>query len=154
MQATFVVLLSILLLLYLVQDTVPMPPLNSQRQMLKHLGWTKIVLGTALMSGLIACALWVAIKYAGRPLPLGAKIFYLAFWPMTLLGMYDAWYRPYFSGPRPKDLEDYAKYHAGTHTFLPPRNGYPGPNTFHLVFIHPLGVACVVLACLKAAGVF
>ena len=154
MQATFVILLSILLVVYLIQDAVHMPPLNNQRQMVKHLGWTKIILGTALMSGLIGYSLWVAINYRGQPLPLGAKIFYLVFWTMLLLGMFDSWYRAYFFGPKPKDLDDYSKYHAGTHTILPPRNGYPGPNTFHLVIVHPLGVAGVVLGYLKVAGVF
>jgi hypothetical protein len=154
MQVTFVILLSILLAVYLVQDTAHLPPLNNQRQMVKHLGWTKILLGTVLMSGGIAYSLWVAIRYSGQPLPLGEKIFYLVFWTMSLLGMFDSWYRPYFSGPKPKDLDDYARYHSGTHTLLPARNGYPGPNTFHLTIVHPLGVACAVLGCLKVAGAF
>jgi hypothetical protein len=153
MQSLFVILQSVLLALFLTQDTVQLPPLNNRREMVKHLGWTKILLGTAITSGCVLASLLVAIRYNGAPLPWGAKVFYVLWWGPMLYGMYHSWYRPYFFGPTPKDLDEYTKYHGNTHTILPPRNGYPGPNTFHL-FLHALMLPCALLGFLKVAGLF
>jgi hypothetical protein len=154
MQNAFVFLQCVLLALFLAQDTVPMPPLNDLAAEVKFLGWKKIILGTALTSGLVALSLILAIRYSGAPLPVAAKIFFFLWWGMMMLGMYTSWYKPYFFGPTPKELEMYHALFARTHTLLPPRNGFAGPNTLHLVILHPLMIACAVLAYLKMAGVF
>jgi hypothetical protein len=153
MQTLFVVLQSILLVLCLIQDTVNLAPLNNLAAQIKHIGWKKLILGTLLMSGLLACSLYLTLKYAGAPLPLGAKLFLVLWWGLPMLGMYMAWYKPYFFGPTPKELETYQQYFSGTHTLLPPRHGYPGPNTLHLI-LHAFMIPCAVLGFLKVAGVF
>jgi hypothetical protein len=72
---------------------------------------------------------------------------------MQMLGMYMAWYRPYIFGPTEKELTYYQEMHAGTHSFLPLRKGYPGPNTWH-VGQNFFMAACAVLAILRVVGVF
>jgi len=153
MQPLFVGLQIILLVLFLIQDTVNLAPFNNLRAQIKFLGWTKTIIGTAITTGGAAASLAVAVKYAGAPLPLGAKIFYVLWWAMLMLGMYASWYKPYFFGPTPKELDLYTQLFAGTHSLLPVRRGFPGPNTFHL-FLHCFIVSCAVLGILKVAGMF
>jgi len=153
MQTAFVILQSVLLVIFLIQDTVNLAPFNNLAKQVKYLGWTKLILGTALMSGLLGLSLYLTIQYSGVPLPLGAKIFFAFWYGMTMIGMYASWYKPYFYGPTPKEMELYNQLFAGTHTILPVRNGFPGPNTLHLV-LHFFGVSCAVLGFLKVAGAF
>jgi len=153
MQLAFVILQSILLVVYLTQDTVNLAPFNNLPAQVRHIGWPKLIVATLIMSGLIAYNLYLTIEYRGAALPTGAKIYFCVWWGVTMLGMFTSWYKPYFFGPTPKELEQYHKYFSGTHTILPPRHGYPGPNTLHLV-LHAVGIPCAVLGFLKVAGVF
>lgn len=153
MQLVFLILQGILLLIILVQDTVNLAPFNNLGAQVRHLGWTKLVLGTLFTaSGAVVC-LWLTIRFNGRPLPWGAKIFFVLWFGMMMFGMFMSWYKPYFFGPTRKELDFYQAIFAGTHSILPVRHGFPGPNTLHLV-LHALGVPCAVLGFLKVAGVF
>ena len=153
MQLLFIVLQSIMVFLFLIQDTINLAPFNNLRAQIKFLGWTKTLVGTAIMTGLAVASLVVAIKFNGAPLPLGAKIFYVFWWSMLMLGMYASWYKPYLFGPTPKEMDMYNQLFAGTHSVLPIRRGFPGPNTFHL-FMHFFMIACAILGFAKVAGVF
>ena len=153
MQTTFVIFQSILLVMYLIQDTVSMAPLNNVPALVRKVGWTKVILATLLMSGLLALSLYWTVAYPAPPLPVSLKIFYVIWWGMQMLGMYMAWYRPYIFGPTEKELMYYQEMHAGTHSFLPLRKGYPGPNTWH-VGQNFFMAACAVLAILRVVGVF
>jgi len=153
MQLVFVILQAILLLILLVQDTVNLAPFNNLGAQVRHLGWKKLLLGTLFtVSGAVA-VLALTIRFDGMALPLGAKLFFVLWWSMLMLGMYASWYKPYFFGPTEKELGLYQALFAGTHSILPVRNGFPGPNTLHLV-LHALGIPCAVLGYLKVAGVF
>ncbi len=154
MQTLFVVLQSILLGFFLVQDIVSLRPLNDIPAQVKYLGWTKLILGTLFTSSLLGTSLWLTLHYSGAPLPWGAKAFFVFWWSMLMIGMYMSWYKPYFRGPTPKETELYNALFANTHTILPVRNSFPGPNTFHLVILHPLMIACAALGFLRVAGVF
>ena len=153
MQLSFVILQSILLAMYLVQDTVNLAPFNNLPAQVKNIGWNKLIIGTLIMCGLLAASLGLTIKYSGMPLPVGVKIFFVLWWGMQMMGMFAAWYKPYFFGPTPKEMEMYRQYFSGTHTILPARHGYPGPNTLHLV-LHFFMISCAALGFLKVAGVF
>jgi len=153
MQQVFVLFQSILLVIFLIQDTVNLAPFNNLAKQVKFLGWTKLILGTALMSGLLGLSLYLTIHYSGVPLPTSAKVFFIIWYGMTMMGMFASWYKPYFFGLTPKEMEMYNQLFAGTHTILPVRNGFPGPNTLHLV-LHFFGFPCAVLGFLKVAGVF
>jgi hypothetical protein len=152
-QTTFVVFQSILLVMYLVQDTVKMPPLNNVPALVRKVGWAKVILATAIMSGLLALSLYWTVAYPAPPLPVALKAFYALWWGLQMYGMYVAWYRPYIFGPTAKELADYHEMHVRTHSFLPMRKGYPGPNTWH-VGQNFFMAACAVLAFLRVAGVF
>jgi hypothetical protein len=153
MQLVFVILQAILLLILLVQDTVNLAPFNNLGAQVRHLGWTKLVLGTLFTVSGAVVSLSLTIRFEGMTLPLGAKLFFVLWWSMLMLGMYASWYKPYFFGPTQKELDLYRALFAGTHSILPMRKGFPGPNTLHL-FIHALGIPCAVLGYLKVGGVF
>jgi hypothetical protein len=153
MQLAFVILQAVLVLILLVQDIVNLAPFNNLGAQVRYLGWTKLLLGTLFsVSGAVVC-LYLTIRFDGMPLPLGAKLFFVLWWSMTMLGMYASWYKPYFFGPTPKELDLYQAIFAGTHSILPVRHGFPGPNTLHLV-LHALGIPCALFGFLKVAGVF
>jgi hypothetical protein len=153
MQLAFVTLQAIGILILLVQDTVNLAPFNNLGAQVRHLGWTKLVLGTLFTAIGAVVGLYLTIRFNGVPLPLGAKLFFVLWWGMMMLGMYTSWYKPYFFGPTQKELDLYQALFAGTHSILPVRHGYPGPNTLHLV-LHAVGIPCAVLGFLKVAGVF
>ena len=102
--------------------------------------------------GAVLC-LYLTIRFDGVALPLSAKIFFILWWGMMMIGMFMSWYKPYFFGPTRKELDLYQAIFAGTHSILPVRHGFPGPNTLHLV-LHALGIPCALLGFLKVAGAF
>jgi hypothetical protein len=153
MQFVFVILQGILVLLLLVQDTVNLAPFNNLGAQVRHLGWTKLVIGTLFTASGAVVSLYLTIQFNGVPLPLSAKLFFVGWYSMTMVGMFTSWYKPYFFGPTQKDLELYQTFFAGTHSILPVRRGYPGPNTLHLV-LHAFGIPCALFGFLKVAGVF
>jgi hypothetical protein len=153
MQTTFIIFQSILLVMYLIQDTVNMAPLNNLPAQIKHLGWKKTIIATVITSGLLALSLCATIEHPAPPLPLWLKIFFVLWWGTQMLGMYVAWYKPYIFGPTEKELAQYQVLFAGTHSVLPVRKGFPGPNTWH-VGQNFFMVACAALAFLRVAGVF
>jgi hypothetical protein len=153
MQLAFVILQGILLLIILVQDTVNLAPFNNLDAQVRHLGWTKLVIGTLFMAIGAVVSLYLTIRFDGVPLPLSAKVFFVFWFGMTMVGMFMSWYKPYFFGPTQKELDLYQALFAGTHSILPVRHGFSGPNTLHLV-LHALGIPCALFGFLKVAGVF
>ncbi len=153
MQLVFVILQGILILILLVQDTVNLAPFNNLGAQVRHLGWTKLVIGTLFTAIGAVVSLFLTIRFDGVPLPLSAKLFFVLWYGMLMLGMYASWYKPYFFGPTKKELDLYHAIFAGTHSILPVRHGFPGPNTLHLV-LHALGIPCALFGFLKVAGVF
>jgi hypothetical protein len=153
MQLAFVILQGISVLILLVQDTVNLAPFNNLGAQVRHLGWTKLVIGTLFTASGAALSLYLTIRFDGVLLPLGAKVFFVLWWTMAMVGMFMSWYKPYFFGPTQKELGLYQTFFAGTHSILPVRHGYPGPNTLHLV-LHAVGIPCALLGFLKVAGVF
>jgi hypothetical protein len=153
MQLAFVILQGLLILLILVQDTVNLAPFNNLGAQVRHLGWTKLVIGTLFMASGAGACLYLTVRFNGVPLPLCAKLFFILWFSMGMVGMFTSWYKPYFFGPTRKELDLYRALFAGTHSILPVRHGFPGPNTLHLV-LHALGIPCAVLGFLKVAGVF
>jgi hypothetical protein len=153
MQLAFVILQGIVLLILLVQDTVNLALFNNLSAQVRYLGWTKLLLGTLFTVSGAAVSLYLTIRFDGVPLPTGAKLFFVLWWSMLMLGMYASWYKPYFFGPTQKELDLYQALFAGTHSILPVRHGFPGPNTLHLV-LHALGIPCALFGFLKVAGVF
>jgi hypothetical protein len=153
MQLTFIILQSFSVLLLVVQDTVNLAPFNNLAAQVRHIGWTKLLLGTLFTVSGAVVALYLSIRFNGEPLPLGAKVFFVLWWSMVMIGMFMSWYKPYFFGPTQKDLDLYQAVFSGTHSILPVRRGFPGPNTLHLI-LHALGIPCAVLGFLKVASVF
>jgi len=153
MQLVFVILQGILVLFLLVQDTVNLAPFNNLGAQVRHLGWTKLVIGTLFTASGAILSLYLTIRFDGLPLPVSAKIFFVLWYGMTMAGMFMSWYKPYFFGPTQKKLDLYQTLFAGTHSILPVRHGFPGPNTLHLV-LHALGIPCALFGFLKVAGAF
>jgi hypothetical protein len=153
MQLVFVILQTLLLLLFLVQDTVNLAPFNNLGAQVRHLGWTKLLLGTLFIASGTGVSLHLTIRFDGVPLPFSAKLFFVLWWGMVMGGMFMSWYKPYFFGPTRKELDLYQALFTGTHSLLPVRRGFAGPNTLHLV-LHALMISCALFSFLKVAGVF
>jgi hypothetical protein len=153
MQRVFVILQSILVFFFLVQDTVNLAPFNNLGAQVRYIGWKKLVVGTLFTAGGAVAGLYLTIRFNGVPLPLNAKLFFVLWWGMLMAGMFMSWYKPYFFGPTQKELDLYQGIFAGTHSILPVRHGFPGPNTLHLV-LHALMIPCALLGFLRVAGVF
>jgi hypothetical protein len=65
-QTTFVIFQSILLVMYLIQDTVSMAPLNNVPALVRKVGWTKVILAMLIMSGLLALSLYLTVATPPR----------------------------------------------------------------------------------------
>jgi hypothetical protein len=64
-----------------------------------------------------------------------------------LVGMLRAWWMPYLLVPDPERAARYKEIFAGTHRFLPERNGI-APDTLHTIF-HAVTLAAVVMLALR-----
>ena len=62
---------------------------------------------------------------------------------VLVAGLLRAWWIPYLLVPEPERAARYQALFAGTHTFLPARNGI-SPNTLHVMF-HVAAVATLVM---------
>lgn|GEM_PF-4043040 len=85
MQLVFVILQAILLLIILVQDTVNLAPFNNLGAQVRHLGWTKLVLGTLFTASGAVVSLYLTIRFDGVLLPLSAKLFFVLWYGMRWL---------------------------------------------------------------------
>ena len=90
------------------------------------------------LAGTVACALGVPAGWA--------KPWAVVSYALVIVGVLRAWWIPYLFAPNPERAVRHAVRFAGTHAFLPPRNGIR-PDTLHVVF-HGVAVATLVLACL------
>ena len=102
MQLTFVILQAIALLILLVQDTVNLAPFNNLSAQVRYLGWTKLLLGTLFTVSGAAVSLYLTIRFDGVPLPTGAKLFFVLWWSMLMLGMYASMAQAVLLWPHPE----------------------------------------------------
>lgn len=145
LQKFFTVLLVLQFVMNSFHDWIDIPGWIHGKQVRATIGVTKTIIGTAVNSLFPASAAAVAIYYWQRPAPTGARIYWLIYCAVVVLGAIGMWWIPCFRGTDQKTRDLYSKMYAGTRQVLPPHGDNPRPNVFHL-FLHALGATNLILA--------
>jgi hypothetical protein len=124
-------------------DWLPLGRLNNLRGVQMADAKGKLVVVTALSTLPFAVGLAGSAYYAATRFPLWLVWLLWITYGAALYGMLRTWYVPYLVAAEPARAGRYQRMFAGTHTFLPTRNGI-APNTLHVVF-HTVLVATIVL---------
>jgi hypothetical protein len=90
-----------------------------------------------------ALGLYDSFRFFGRPYPDWLEVLLWITYGVFILGMLRAWWVPYLLVPDKERAARYQIIFAGTHSFLPKRNGM-APDTLHTLF-HLVTVATVLL---------
>jgi len=99
---------------------------------------------TTVMSTLpFAAVLAASIPFASTGFPSWLLWWLWITYLVCAFGILQAWWIPYLTAPDPARAERYRVRFAGTHGFLPLRNGIR-PDTLHVAF-HALVIATLVL---------
>ena len=129
-------------------DWIPLGSLNNVPAVQAADPKGKLVAVTALSTLPFAFGLSETIAYAGDRFPGWLNIYLWACYGVAVYGLIRAWWGPYLLYKAPARAARYQTMFAGTHAFLPERNGVR-PNTLHVV-LHVVIFAIVgVLALLR-----
>ncbi len=89
-----------------------------------------------------AAGLFYSLRFFGRPYPDGVEMLLRITYGVLVLGLLRAWWIPYLVVPDAVRAARYKIIFAGTHKFLPERNGM-APDTLHTLF-HLVTLATVI----------
>jgi len=107
----------------LLHDWIPLPPLNDVRGTRKGVSMQKMILGTALSSLFPLGGLLLTLSSMASGWPKWLPIYLLATYGLLFAGELQAWWIPYLLRPEPKRAAQYEEMYGKTHAFLPVRNG-------------------------------
>jgi hypothetical protein len=124
-------------------DWIPLGRFNDIRGVHSADSPGKLVIVTLLSTLPFAIGLAGSAYYATSRFPMWLVWFLWISYGIGLYGLIRSWYLPYLFVPDPARAARYQPMFAGTHTFLPVRNGI-APNTLHVIF-HAVYLATVVL---------
>jgi hypothetical protein len=132
----------------LLHDWIPLGRLNNLAAMrgedsLGHRIWV-----TLLPAAPAAIGLYFSAERFGRPYPQWLWTLLWITYGLLLLGLLRAWWVPYLLATDKERAERYEVIFAGTHSFLPERNGIT-PNTLHVLF-HAATVSVVGMLLLRS----
>jgi hypothetical protein len=128
-----VLVLQIFQVLFLwLHDWVPLGPLNNLAAVRSVITRQQMILGTLINGVPFLILLVLSVYHLGSGYPHWLQIALLIAYSILFIGELEAWWLPYLVMPQPKKAERYRKLFAGTHAFLPVRNGMV-PNTLHVI---------------------
>jgi hypothetical protein len=139
-EITFLALQTIVVLFLLLHDWVPLGRLNNLHAIRNQDSVGHTIIGTMVNSLPAAAGLFFSARYFGRPYPHWLEMLLWITYGLLVAGLLRAWWIPYLFKPEPERAARYQIIFAGTHSFLPERNGIV-PNTLHVCF----HVAAVVI---------
>jgi hypothetical protein len=147
LDVVFLALQTAVVLFLLLHDWIPLGRLNnnaakSREDSPLHLLTTTLVAAVPAGVGLFYCA-----RYFSRAYPGWLDTLLWITYGLFLIGMLRAWWIPYLLIPDAKRAERYQTIFAGTHAFLPRRNGIV-PDTLH-VLLHVAAVCTLLLLCVR-----
>ena len=151
MKTALVVLQCCVVLFVGLHNWIPLGALNNRRGVRIVFPTTKLILTTLTNFVPAAFGLIASIVYVHRHFP-GWLVWYL--WIFSILAAYGslkAWWIPYLFVPDEQLAARYQPMYAGTHAFLPERNGIT-PNTLHIIFDVLTIAILAVLATLSIQG--
>ena len=126
----------------LLHDWVPVPPLTDVRAARKGHSVQAMILGTALSSVFPVIGLVLTLVSTTSGWPKWLPAYLLATYGLLFAGELQAWWIPYLLRPEPKRAAQYEEMYGKTHAFLPVRNGIR-VNTLHFA-LHAATLATLV----------
>jgi hypothetical protein len=117
----------------LLHDWIPLGRLNNLAAMRGEDSLGRRIWVTLLLALPAAIGLYFSAERFGRPYPQWLWMLLWITYGLLLLGLLSAWWVPYLLAPDRERAERYKVIFAGTHSFLPERNGIT-PNTLHVLF--------------------
>jgi hypothetical protein len=127
----------------LLHDWIPLGHLNNLTAIRSQDKLARSVFVTLLPAVPAAICLFFSARYFGKPYPDWLEMWLWITYGIFLVGMLRAWWIPYLVAPDPQRAARYQTIFAGTHAFLPRRNGIV-PDTLHIVF-HAAVVATLLV---------
>ncbi len=132
-EITFLSLQLVVVLFLLFHDWVPLGRLNNLSAIRQQDSLGRSVFVTLLPVVPAAMGLYWCVTYFGRTFPDWLEMLLWITYGVFLVGILRAWWIPYLGKADPERAARYQIIFAGTHRFLPQRNGI-APDTLHTVF--------------------
>ena len=141
-EITFLSLQAVVVIFLLFHDWVPLGRLNNLNAIRKQDSLGRSVFVTLLPVVPAAIGLFYSMTHFGRTYPDWLEMLLWITYGVFLVGLLRAWWIPYLVKADPERAARYQLIFAGTHRFLPERNGM-APDTLHTVF-HLVTLATLV----------
>ncbi|RDW15751.1 hypothetical protein CWR48_18620 [Oceanobacillus arenosus] len=135
---------SFILLFMLVQDWVPLGPLNDLEAIAAENSTSELIVVTLIGVVQILILMGLLLLFVGKRYPIWAKLWLIIHPSCIFAGALMSWWVPYFFGIGAEErAERYDTMFGDTHSFLPIMNGI-APNTLHSLF-HAVLLICIIL---------
>ncbi|WP_018932560.1 hypothetical protein [Gracilibacillus lacisalsi] len=136
--------LSLILIFMIVQDLVPLGPLNDIDAISADRSFNEILTVTLIGAVQILILLSIVLIFIGKRYPIWIRLWLIIHQSFIFVGALLDWWIPYFFGYGAEERVDrYQQMFGDTHSFLPEINGIV-PNTLHVIF-HSLLLLCIIL---------
>ena len=141
-DTTFLALQTLVVAFLLFHDWIPLGRLNNLAAIRGQDTLLRSIFVPLLPVVPAAIGLFFSARHFGRPYPDGLEMLLWITYGVLIAGMFRAWWIPYLVRPDPERAARYQIIFAGTHSFLPQRNGM-APDTLHTLF-HLVTLATLV----------
>jgi hypothetical protein len=141
-ETTFIALQTVVVAFLLFHDWIPLGRLNNLAAIRSQDALAHRIFVTLLPTVPAAIGLFFSAQHFGQPYPDGLESLLWITYGIFILGMLRAWWIPYLLLPDAERAARYQIIFAGTHSFLPRRNGM-APDTLHALF-HLVTLATLV----------
>jgi hypothetical protein len=112
---------------------IPLGTLNNLKGVRVEFPAGKLLVTTLINLAPFAIGLVATTFYFGRVYPHWVFWWLWITYGLACYGSFTSWWMPYLLRPEPQRAARYRRMYAGTHAFLPERNGIR-PNTLHVIF--------------------
>jgi hypothetical protein len=147
LEFAFIALQAVVVAFLLFHDWVPLGRLNNLSAIRSEDSSLRRVFVTLLPGIPASLGLFFSVRYLGRPYPDWLEMLLWITYGIFILGMLRTWWIPYLVYPDKERAARYQVIFAGTHSFLPKRNGM-APDTLHTLF-HLVTVTTALLLFLR-----
>jgi hypothetical protein len=149
LDTAFLALQALVVLFLLLHDWVPLGRLNNLAAIRGEDSLARRIFVTLLPVVPTAVCLYFCAIHFGQAYPDWLQMTLWITYCTLLLGLLRAWWVPYLFGTDPERAARYQIIFAGTHSFLPRRNGM-APDTLHSAF-HACVLATMALLLLRGS---
>jgi hypothetical protein len=141
-DTTFLALQTLVVAFLLFHDWIPLGRLNNLAAIRGQDTLLRSIFVTLLPAVPAAIGLFFSARHFGRSYPDWLEMLLWITYGLFIVGMLRAWWIPYLVLPDAERAARYQIIFAGTHSFLPRRNGM-APDTLHTLF-HLVTLATLV----------